>query len=131
MEHGRLLFKRDKKTITALNLDGKREKFYGKWLIQATVFYTNLLTNDEIVKKFATFSITKEQILDGQKMLASLNQAHAKREENIGEAEEATLLRDAVREDLIEFMDDLIDAAVLALKNTPQQLEKLGIVAKR
>ncbi len=48
-----------------------------------------------------------------------------------GEAQDATLKRESAREDLIDYMEDFLDVAVLALKKTPQLLEQLGIVVKR
>lgn len=127
----RVAFKREPNTLLALEAVGQRLRTYDGWKGQVTAFYNAAANNQAIKDGLARFNIKEENLFDMQKELTNLEAAEAKQKTEIGEAQQATLDRDAAIEDLDDWMSDFQEVARIALEDNPQLLEALGMVIKR
>jgi hypothetical protein len=110
-----------------LQLVGARKQSIRGWLDQATTFYDNALANEDIQADLARFNITPEVLAEGQAAVEAVARANSQQEQEKGDAQAATAVRDDAVEALDEWMSEFRVAARIALEDEPQQLEKLGI----
>jgi len=99
-------FAGDRAAREALGLSGNRSNSHSVYAHQAEVFYTNLLPNANWMAAMAGYGQTEEKLTAGQ---------------------EATVRRDLALGSLEPWMADFYTIARLAITNSPQQLEMLGI----
>lgn len=114
---------------TKLGLIGKRKATTSGWLLQTRQFYTNVLADASILAELAKFGITQEKLQAAQQLVDEVEAANATQEKEKGEAQQATLERDAALEKLDEWISDYLAIARIALEDKPQLQEKLGIKA--
>ena len=131
LDLSRVVFKNDLQERVELDLDGKRAQALPGWIAQANKFYTNAMKSKVILKKLGKYNITSETFQKGLDMLDPLEDAYAKQDSDKGIAQNATLERDAAKEELVKYMSEFQDFATIALKKNPQLLEQIGIVVKR
>lgn len=124
----RVALKGDRAAFQKLDLNGKRKVSMSGWLRQARQFYTNALAAADIISKLGQFGITSERLQTGKELVDAVETANAAQEKEKGEAQQATLERDAALEKLDDWMSDFTAIARVALEEKPQLLEKLGIV---
>jgi hypothetical protein len=124
----RISLRGDRGSYLKLNLDGIRKKSFSGRLSQAKIFYVNALADAGILAKLSKFSVTKEKLEAGKKLIDETEAANAMQKKESGEAQQATLDRDEEMDKLDEWMGDFKVIARIALKDKPQLLEKLGIV---
>jgi hypothetical protein len=130
MQHvklARIAVKDRRGAATALQLVGARKQSIRGWLDQATTFYDNALANEDIQADLARFNITPEVLAEGQAAVEAVARANSQQEQEKGDAQAATAVRDDAVEALDEWMSEFRVAARVALEDEPQQLEKLGI----
>lgn len=113
-----------------LGLSGKRKASFSGWLTQANQFYVNGLADANLLEKLANFGITQEKLQAGKQLVEAAEAAYNAQKKEMGEAQQATVERDNVLDDLDDWMSDFIAIARIALTEKPQLLEKLGIVEK-
>lgn len=124
----RIAFKKDPGMATQLALNGKRKQSLSGWLEQAKVFYSNTLGSPAAVAKLAEFGITEEKLQSGQAEVVAVEAANSAQETEKGEAQQATKVRDEAIDVLDDWLDDYLGIAEVALAESPQLLEGLGIV---
>lgn len=131
MQHltlARLAFKNDDKTYGSLDLIGRRKGRFYNWLNQARLFYVNLLKNEERQTALEQFGIKKEQLEEMKKQLDELEIIYVNQQQEKGEAQEATKIRDDAFEQLDEWLSDFFTVVRLALHDKKQLLESFGVV---
>lgn len=120
----------DRGAREALGLVGSRSNSHPVYAHQAEIFYTNLLANEAWMTALAAFGQTEENLIAGKDATAELQQALAAQKKETGEAQEATVRRDLAFSALESWMADFYAIARLAITNSPQQLEMLGIFVR-
>jgi len=126
----RIVFKKDRGAQTSLQLNGRVATTLSGWLKQTKSFYNNLMGHESWMGLMAGYNITTEMLTQGrQEILNVENYADVIMREK-GDAQNATQERDQKLEELAEWINDYESVARVALADTPQLLEKLGIVVK-
>lgn len=126
----RIAFNNQPGVWQALALGGDRKDSFSGWMTQVKQFYTNLKTNQSWLEAMAGYGITPEKLDEAQLLLNNTEQAQNQQKTEMGEAQEATRLRDKAADTLQEWYSDFIAIARIALEDEPQLLEMLGIVKK-
>ena len=80
--------------------------------------------------KMAGYGITEEKLTAGQILAKEVENATNRQKTEMGEAQEATRLRDEAADTLQAWYSNFIAIARIALEDKPQYLEMLGIVKK-
>ena len=113
---------------TTLSLVGKRKQQLAGWLLQARQFYDNALTQPTVMAQFGVYGISAQQLMDGREQINAVEAANVAQKCKRGEAQEATLKRDAALDAMDAWYSELIGLARVALDDAPQQLEKFGLM---
>ncbi|MBN2521054.1 MAG: hypothetical protein JXB17_11145 [Bacteroidales bacterium] len=114
----------------ALLLDGVRERTYKKWVFQVSVFCNNLLDNSEYWPDLEQYGVTKDHIVKLKKDLLELMDLSDKGAKVTGLVKMLTQKKKKQTQKVQDWVSDYIKIARIALEDTPQSLEKLGIVVK-
>ena len=126
----RVLLRGQRGAMQKLDL-GRRKSSQAGWLIQAKQFYANALGDEAIVERLAQFNLSRQQLLEGQRLIDAVETEDVVQKQRRGAAQETTQVRDAALAALHSWMRDFLAMARIALADQPQQLEKLGIVIAR
>ena len=126
----RILFKGNVKATGALSLSGRRKKSLSGWMEQAVNFYTNLLSVPELSAALVEFGYDQARLEAEAALVQAVVDANAAQDKERGEAQEATLARDAKLDELDAWVARYKQVAQLALEASPQPLEQLGWVVK-
>ena len=113
-----------------LKLHAKRKRKYADWWQQSRFFYDALLANPSFIAELSAFAYTTETIQERRDLLDEINHLREIREQEKGDAQQATKNKDAGFEELKEWCDVLRDLVKILFKNDPQYLEKLGIFVR-
>ncbi|WPP49576.1 hypothetical protein [Catalinimonas niigatensis] len=97
------------------------------WVQQASFFYAKV---EEYANVLAAQGLTPEVLAQTTAMIQAVADARNRRIMRKGEAEEATRMRNASVKALKDWMKDFRYIARIALKDSPQLMEALGIVVK-
>ncbi len=124
----RVALKNNRKAGQSMQLDGDRKSSLSGWINQAKAFYANALNDDEAMAGLAKYGITREVLEAGQAAIQEVEHKFNARLKETGEAQQATLDRDAAFDALQGWMSDFTKVARVALEEQPQYLEMLGIV---
>jgi len=125
----KVAFKNDAQRQTNLRLNERKSQVYALWHEQARHFYTALLADPAAQTQLTRYKITPEAL---QAALALVDQAETLKtaqEKEKGEAQNATVQRDAALLALDDWLADFKVVARLALADTPQLLESLKLGA--
>ena len=126
----RYVFKNNYEAFEKLKLNAKRERKYADWWQQSRSFYDVLLNNPSFITELSAFAYTTETIQQQRDLLDEINNLRVVREQEKGDAQQATKNRDAKFEELKDWCEDSRDLVKLVFKNDPQYLEKLGILVR-
>jgi hypothetical protein len=126
----RVAFKRDAGIATQLGLGGERKRSLAGWLAQANQFYTNALTTPAALKSFSEFGITADKLRTGLQELRAVEASNLTQEKEKGDAQAATEHRDQALDALQDWLSDYLAIAKVALEDTPQLLEGLGVLQR-
>jgi len=129
LEIARIAFRANTSARTALCLEGRRKETLGAWLDQVTAFYNGVLGNPDWIAAMGNFGYTAEKLQTEKALVDAVLAARHKQKIETGEAQAATEERDAKMEEIDDWIADFRKIAVIALKDNPQWLEKLGIKA--
>lgn len=123
--------KNDAAAWKTLELNVRKPTTLSAWIRRTTNFYHNIVKNPDWLAKIAIKGVSREMLDAG---LAEVINVAGYAEEIMSEkggAQRSTITRDNKFEELSDWVDELEKVAVIALKKTPQLLEKMGIVVKR
>ncbi len=126
----RVAFSHDASAQAALLLNGNRKDSLSGWLQQSESFYANLIASTSFKTAMSTYGYTDEKLLTEQQQIIDLKTAKRNQEKEKGQAQQATLNRDKKLDELDSWVSDFIVIARIALEETPQFLEKLGILER-
>ena len=126
----RVAFKGDVGALATILATGSRSKSLSGWLRESRVFYTNLLNNPDYVSRMEEFGFTSEKLINDLHLVEEVEKLHQQQLKEIGEAQQATINRDKALDELYEWYSDFRAIARIALYETPQLLEGLGISVK-
>ncbi|MBU1012459.1 MAG: hypothetical protein KKG99_05595 [Bacteroidetes bacterium] len=126
----RVAFVDDASAQAALLLNNKRKDSLSGWLQQSESFYANLIASESFKTRMSAYGYTNEKLLAEQQQITNLKTAKLNQEKEKGQAQQATLNRDKKMDELDAWVSDFIVIARVALAETPQYLEKLGILER-
>jgi hypothetical protein len=99
---------------------------YADWLSQAVTFYDELQSTDRLQDALAEVNLTPEELQAGADEVARLDRLHQSRNDRDAERQQARRDRDAQRVLLETELRRLQKIGRVALRDTPDDLEKLG-----
>ncbi len=123
----KIAFKRDAQRQTDLLLNQRKPQAFNLWYEQARHFYTALVADTEAQTKLARYKITVEVLQAAQNEVEQVFSLHSAKEQEKGEAQEATQQRNQAIEALDEWFGDFKVVAKIALEDSPQLLEALNL----
>ncbi|HEX3045006.1 MAG TPA: hypothetical protein VHY08_09630 [Bacillota bacterium] len=118
------------KADRATMLFGTRKESLSGWLEQVQRFYVNLLGAPELIGIMCEYGYTAEKLKAEAALVEQVAAKNFQQKKEMGEAQAATEARDKKLDELAAFISDLRAIAKVALNDDPQQLEKLGILAR-
>lgn len=124
----RLAFRDSPKKQNSLGLSGNRKKSLGGWIEQTLTFYLNLLGDADLIAELAVYGYDQAKLQAESDLVQAVVAARAAQNKERGEAQEATLSRDAKLDELDAWVSDYKVIAEIALADSPQMLEQLGWV---
>lgn len=119
-------FRKDPITLAQFNVEKVSHRI-NSWPMQANYFYAKA---GEHIAQLSQHGLTAEELAQGQAMVEAVTLARNQRILSKGEAEETTRLRDMSVKALKAWMSEFRTVAKLALKESPQLLESLGIMVR-
>ena len=122
----RYVFRNEPATLSKFNVSKVSRKM-SAWTLQAAYFYSKA---EEYADVLAVQGLSPEVLAQTAAMIQAVADARNQRLMRKGEAEEATRMRNESVKALKEWMKDFRGIARIALKDSPQLLEALGIVVK-
>lgn len=125
---GRRLFKNDAAAKSALGLKGIRSASESGYAKQGKLFYDGALDNADYIAAFAKKGVTDTELKAQQSGFNDLVVLSANKDDESAEAQKATKDRDALYDELNEWMAEFKETAIIALKKFPQLREKLGYI---
>ena len=126
----KIAFKGDVQAISTLDLTGRRASTFSGWLNQTRSFYRAILANEAWKTELAKYGQTEVMLTGELALIDAVATASENKKKEMGDAQNATQVRDKKLEELAEWVSDYEVIARIALTSSPQLLEKLGIVVK-
>ena len=126
----RIAFRNNVQAETTLELNGKRARTFSGWLKQSLNFYHAILANNDWVTAMAGYGQTEDVLNNALMDIKAVSIAAENVKKEMGDAQNATEMRDMKFEELINWLTDYDVLAKIALADSPQLLEKIGIVVK-
>ncbi len=123
----RVALKAELGALHKLDVTAGSKRPRAKWLAQAQQFYTQALSNADILDRLTEFGITQAMLEAGQRQVDAVGEVEAVWRQHRGAARDATSRRDELIATLDEWMRDFTDIARVAFENRPKLLEKLGM----
>lgn len=126
----RIAFQDHPKADKAVVLFGRRKESLSGWLAQAQTFYANILKDNDLLDALAQYGYTAEKLQQESDLLNQIAQKNQQQKKEMGESQASTQARDEKIDELAKWVSNLRAVAKVALADDPQQLEKLGILAR-
>ncbi|WP_321316177.1 hypothetical protein [Labilibaculum sp.] len=126
----RILCTKDPDTQVRLGVTGYFPSKYNEFFDRVKLFYTTLAANALIQEKLAVIKLTPELATACLAELDALLVLRSGFDKEMGESQAATELKNAALHELSDWMEDFDILAKLALYDTPQRLEVLGVLVK-
>ncbi len=125
-----ILCKKDPDTLIYLGVKGNFPLQYNEFFDKVKLFYTTITTNPAVQAKLAIIKLTPEVATEYLAELDNLLAHRAEFDKEMGESQATTVIKNAKLHELSEWMDEFDTIAKIALYDTPQQLEVLGVLVK-
>jgi anion-transporting ArsA/GET3 family ATPase len=126
----RVAFQEKIKADRATMLYGSRKRSLSGWLEQTQAFYANILSDSDFMNALSQYGYSQEKLEQESSLLNDVAAKIFQQKKEMGEAQAATQTRDKKIDELAQWLSDLRAVAKVALAEDPQQLEKLGILAR-
>ena len=126
----RIAFRGQKAAAGSLQLTGTRKQSLSGWLKQARSFYSNLLKDPTLVAVMTPFSYDQTKLEAEAALVQAVSDASDVQGTERGQAQAATLARDAKLDELDQWLADYKAIAEVAFADSAQMLEQLGWVVK-
>ncbi len=126
----RVALKDNVKAYESTMLFGDRKRSLSGWLEQTRAFYSNIMADSHFLTALSVYGYTQEKLEQEAAQIDQVIAKHLVQKKEIGEAQEATEVRDKALDNLAKWISDFRAVAKVVLEDNPQQLEKLGILAR-
>jgi hypothetical protein len=126
----RVAFRKRTDMLAKLKVTGERKRSLSGWLNDARIMYANILDTPEALTVMAQYGYSPEKLADELAAVDEVELLHSKRLAEKGEAQQTTVERDKAIDELCNWYSDFRAIARIALFDTPQLLEAIGIVKK-
>jgi hypothetical protein len=128
IELARMKFKNDTAAKTTLGLKGKRKESQSGITAQGLQFYKGVLDNADYTAAMDSKGVDVAELQAAKAGFENLTNLAAAQAKETGEAQEATAKRDEAYDNFKEWMDEFLATATIALRKSPQMMEKMGLV---
>src|SRR5690606_13464135 len=122
----RAALSKDPVTAKQLAVVGSMPRSFIRVLEAARTFYSVSLADPEIQGKLARMKITPEHLSQANSLLGEVELARANYFKELGEAQQATKLKDEAFAEIDDWMKEFYAIAKIALEESPQLVESLG-----
>ena len=112
-----------------LMIANQRKQNLSGWLEQANAFYSNLLDDEALIAEMTPYGYDAVKLRSEFDLVESVQQKNAKHKKETGGAQEATDSRDKKMDELDKWLSNFRSIVKVAFDETPQKLERLGIMA--
>ncbi len=129
-KRAKVIFRNDSMVKERLQISGTLSKAFLPFLATSEKLYTELKASETLLTQLARMQFTPELVDERLALIAEVKNLHADYYKEKGDSEEATRIKDKSLAALEEWMIDFHATAKIALEETPQYLESLGIVAR-
>ncbi len=126
----RIVLKTLYKADQAVMLYGVRKQSFNGWQEQAVSFYANILSDPQLLEAMARYGYPEDKLKEEYEMVKQVIEKELQQKKEKGESEQATRTRDQKLDELAVFISEMRGIAKVALADTPDYLEKLGILAR-
>lgn len=126
----RILCTKDPDTQIKLGVTGYFPSKYNEFFDKVKLFYTTLAGDTVIQTKLELIKLTPEIAATCLAELNTLLTLRSEFDKEMGESQAATVSKNVALNELNDWMDDFDILAKLALYDTPQRLEVLGLLVK-
>lgn len=126
----RIAFEGDTSLTGALGLRGDRADDRPGLMAQARTYYTNALASAEALADLGALNVDRVSLEAGEAALNAAALAAAVQTEETGEAQEATVVRDAAARVLAAWLARFFKVAKVACDGQPQLRERLGLLER-
>jgi hypothetical protein len=125
-----ILCKKDPDTLIQLGVKGRFPTKYNEFFDKVKLFYTIVSTETVVQDKLAFIKLTPEIAATCLAELEEVLALRANFDKEMGESQVATVSKNVALHNLSEWMDEFDTIAKIALYDTPQQLEVLGVLVR-
>jgi len=122
----RAAFSKDPVTAKQLAIVGNMPRSFIRGLEAARTYYSVSLADPEIQGRLARLKITPEHLSQAATLLGEVEAARANYFKELGEAQQATKLKEEAFAQLDDWMKEFYAIAKIALEESPQLVESLG-----
>ena len=127
----RVAFKSHVNAASRLQLQGERNRSFAGWLEQVEAFYSGLSADPALSASMANFGYPAAKIAAEYQAVKAVKELRHQQLKETGEAQHATEQRDKSLVQLDAWLADFRAVSKVALADQSQQLEKLGMLARR
>lgn len=127
----RTAFKNHAQASKLLQLQGERHQSFAGWLEQVEAFYAGLSADPALTASMANFGYPAAKIAAEYQAVKAVKELRNQQLKETGEAQHATEQRDKSLVILDAWLADFRAVSKVALADQSQQLEKLGMLARR
>jgi hypothetical protein len=126
----RVAFTNQSEVLSRFKATGARKRTLSGWLNDARIFYDNLLNDPKALDRMKQFGYTTDRLQSEQQAVNEVKTLHGQQLSEKGEAQQSTVERDKVLDELYDWYGNFRAIARIALYDKPQLLESLGIIKK-
>lgn len=126
----KVIFRNDPVTLSKLELTGAKPRAYVEILDTLTKFYAAALADSAIIDRLRSIAISPEQLAQAQQAIQDLKTSRSDYLREVGESQQATKIKDEAFRKISRWMSDFYAYARIALEDSPQLLEALGITVR-
>lgn len=127
----KVVFRNDTVTAEKLEITGSVPLAYVKWLETVKKFYSTAIAESDIQTKLSQLKVTLVDLNAAQAFIPAVEAARANYLKEKGESQDATAKKDAAFAKLDDWMSEFYAIARIAMEDSPQLLEALGVVVKK
>ena len=129
-DHTLIFFRKKPELLIQLGVQGRFPIRYTDFFDKTKQFYKGIKDNKDLQTEVLKIKITLKVVNDCLAKHKILLEERAKYDKELGESQDSTVSKNIALLELKEWMDDFDDAAKVALYDTPQLLEVLGIFVR-
>jgi hypothetical protein len=126
----RAVYARNTAQRTILGLNGAAPQSTAAFIAGATTLFDNILESAEIKDTLATYGYDEPRLQSERAAIATFDQAYAAQVAAMGAAQQATRAQEAALTALTKWLAQYLKIAKVALRETPEYMEKLGATAR-